>query len=193
MKSLIICALCTLWGSGVAFGFSLPWLSEDSAIERALNKIWYAIIQHDEKNLRAYYLTGLTVDTFLKQETDEITRMGTREITCTIKQVQLDPVSKQWAWVDFEKSAQLKSGHTLGTRSFVVMKKENGYWKLFTGASTRQNARQRPPKKPANVQDANAKKTKDPRTTNTAGDKAAQVPADSQTFKFDVSVSGEGK
>ncbi len=191
-KTLLMCALLTLCGGGVAFGISLPWLSEDSAVERVLNKIWYAILHRDEKSLRTEYLTGLTVDNFLKQEIDQINRMGIQEITCRIKKIELDPVNKQWAWVDFEKSAHLKSGQTLSARSLAVFKKENGFWKLVTGASTRRNPRKPAQPAPGKSKARQGDKPKGP-DMNVARDKAEQIRTDSEPFKFDVSVSGSGQ
>ncbi len=186
--ALLICALLALWGTGTASGLSLPWFSEDSAVERVLNKIWYAMLNRDVKSLKQSYLTGLTVDYFLKREMDQINRMGIQQVNCRIKKMKLDPVGKQWAWVEFDKSTLLKNGQTLTAGSLAVFKKENGYWKLFTGAGTRRKDREQKQPEPSNRITQPVDKQEVPEA-HTAKRKGEQVPTGSEPYKFEVTVS----
>jgi len=129
-------------GARAAYGLWLPWASEQDKISKKLNDIWSALVNKDKRALRQY-LSGKGTQAFIDQEGQIIKTFKITGYHCTVKRVQFDPSSKNWAFVEFERIGSTKGGTKKTDRLLRVMKKEGREWKLLTDVKRHRDHRAR--------------------------------------------------
>ncbi len=118
-----------------AFGFWLPWASEEQKVKKTLNDVWQALIANDQVLLKRS-LAGTGAKLFIDQERQKIKSLNIKSYDCTIKSVKIDPATKAWAFVEYETVANLGGGKKLPSGSLAVLQKIGGEWKFLTGVKT---------------------------------------------------------
>jgi hypothetical protein len=129
---VILLVLITLPSSG----YWLPWATEQDKIKKSLNDIWKGLIDEDLRLLKGY-LIGAGVETFLKQEKEEIRSKEVKSYTIRIRQVSLSGQNADAGFVEFEKVATLKNGTEVIVPGLTMVRKIGGVWRLVTGVRAR--------------------------------------------------------
>lgn len=127
-------------GAPAAYGLWLPWASDQDKIGKKLNDIWSALVNNNERALRQY-LSGKGTQAFIDQERQIIKTFKITGYHCTVKRVQFDPSTKNWAFVEFERIGSTKGGTEKTDRLLRIMKKEGREWKLITDVKRHRDRR----------------------------------------------------
>lgn len=136
---LLLVMTCTVAVSGNCFAYWLPWASEGDKVKKTLREIWQALLNDDKRTARQY-LDGNAVDFFIQQELDQIKQLGIKKFDFEIGQVSISQAGASFAYVKFDKIAQLKDGNEMKTGSLGVFRKVGDMWLYITGLGV-------PPKK----------------------------------------------
>jgi len=111
----------------------LPWATEEAKVKKAVVDVWQALIDNDQRFLTDH-VAGNGAKIFIDQELALIQSLGIKKYDCQIKKVTVLPPDNSWAIVEFDKVATLRSGQEFTNKSFSILGKADGEWKVMMGA-----------------------------------------------------------
>jgi len=118
---------------GPAFALWLPWATEEAKVKKAVVDVWQALINNDQRFLTVH-VAGNGAKIFIDQELALIQSLGIKKYDCQIKKVTVLPPDNNWAIVEFDKVATLRSGQEFTNKTFSILSKADGEWKVMMGA-----------------------------------------------------------
>lgn len=125
-----------------AFGLWMPWATESDKIRKTIDEVWRALLTGNRAALMENLVTGPSSKIFIEQELDYIRKMRVGNFHFRFRNIKIDRVKNEWAWVSLDKIATLPYGAKQTTSTVMVFKKEDGFWKLYTNPKTMKKRRQ---------------------------------------------------
>ncbi len=133
--------LIVLLLSGQAYALWMPWATEPDKIKKCIDDVWKAFLSGNRGLLEENLVTGPSSQTFIAQELDFIRKMGVVDFYFRFRNIKVDQVKNEWAWVTLDKIARLRNGAKMNTSTVMVFKKVDGFWKLYTNPKTMRERR----------------------------------------------------
>lgn len=177
LRGVIIMVLF-LAAAGPAHCLWMPWATEADKIKKTIDDVWRALLAGNRIALEENLVSGPSSKVFIEQELDFIRKMRVRSFYFRFRQIKIDNVKNQWAWVALDKIAALANGSRMSASTVMVFKKEDGFWKLYTNPKTmRARKKEDDERKAEHSGDSDLRAPKKPKTTPASGFQWSKGPA----------------
>lgn len=141
IRPIAMIILVVLLLAGQAHALWMPWATEPDKIKKCIDDVWKAFLSGNRGLLEENLVTGPSSQTFIAQELDFIRKMGVVDFYFRFRNIKVDRVKNEWAWVTLDKIARLRNGARMNTSTVMVFKKVDGFWKLYTNPKTMSDRR----------------------------------------------------